>query len=864
MSTWFRRIWHLINRRRFERDLAREMQAHRAMMHDPSAFGDTHRLIERSRDEWGWHWLDESIQDLSVGLRTLLKAPSFAVTAILIVSFGIGLNLTLFQMLQVALFTPPAIKSPGTFARFYRYEPHGSSSSIAYPISQFVKENNTVLSAVVVTAGSNVAWGSDASEQVEGSFVSANWFDELGYGPLHGRVLSDALDARAGVPSVVLGFRFWQSRLGGDPNVIGTKAYLDRKPVTIVGVAPKALPGLDFDAADVFIPISQREYFYPESALLREWQSDSVDMYGRLRPGVSKAAARDGLRPLMQTIAREHPQVTAGQWLEPLMATDGFMRPKERRDTMVIASLIAALTGLVLTVAAANLGNLVLSRATGRVRELGVRMALGARRRRIVRQLVVESIPIVTLGTAGSLVFAVTTSRSIASLVALPPYLHFRLDWPLLGAAATLAALTLLVVGVVPAWHVAQQHLIEAIKDGGQHVSRTLDRALIRRVMVGAQVAGSCLLLIVASMMTRSLQRVLRADLGFDYERAAVLSMPLGRYGMGAEAARAYWYAVKNRVLDSPEVQGAAIVTAAPLGGRVFETSYEDMPGVIALRQAVDPDYFSVMRIPLLSGRLFAPFEQGALVVSRRLALEMYGTLDVLGQPFPRSAGRQRNKASDVAALQPAKGTIVGMAADAHSIRITATNVTEIYEALKPADFSLVYLVARARSDANRLPPILREAGSLDPRVIPTAHTMREDFDRRTRGPMFASLISSAIGGLTLALACLGIFGVVSYGVALRAREIGIRVALGAPRTALLRVTIQQVLRPVIAGLVVGLASAIPTGIALSDEPFYLQHVDPIAFLAGLAVLAVAGTTAAVCPALATLRSNPIEALRHQ
>jgi ABC-type antimicrobial peptide transport system permease subunit len=174
-----------------------------------------------------------------------------------------------------------------------------------------------------------------------------------------------------------------------------------------------------------------------------------------------------------------------------------------------------------------------------------------------------------------------------------------------------------------------------------------------------------------------------------------------------------------------------------------------------------------------------------------------------------------------------------------------------------------VFLVARARSDVNRLPPVLREAGRIDPRVIPIAHAMREDFDRRTRGPKFASLISSAIGALTLALACLGIFGVVSYGVALRARETGIRVALGAPRSALLRVTVQRVLTPVAAGLVVGLLAAIPAGIALSAEPFYL-HVDPFAFLAALAVFAVAGTTAAVWPALATLRISPIEALRHQ
>jgi len=864
MSTWLRRVWHLINRRRFERELAREMQAHRAMMNDPSAFGDTHRLIEQSRDAWGWNWLDESVQDLLVGVRMLVKAPAFAVTATLIVSFGIGLNLTLYQMLQAALFSPPAIRAPETFARFHRHEPHSSSTGVAYPVARFVADNAAVLSAVVVQAGSNVAWGADASEQVEGSFVSANWFDELGYGALYGRVSSDALDARDGVPGVVVGYRFWQSRLGSDPTIVGTTAYLDRKPVTIVGIAPRAFPGLDFDVPDVFIPIAEREYFYPQSALLREWNSDSVDMYGRLRSGVSKAAAREALRGVMQTIAREHPEVAAGQWLEPLMATDNFMRANERRQMMTIVSLIAALTGLVLTVAASNLGNLVLSRATGRVRELGVRMALGARRSRIVRQLVVESIPIVALGAACSVVFALAAARSIASLVALPPYLDFSLGWRLVAAAGALASLTLLVVGIVPAWQVAQQQLIEAIKDGGQHVSRALDRAVIRRVLVGAQVAGSCLLLVVASMMTRSLQRVLKTDLGFDYERAAVLSMPLARHGMTPDEARAYWYAVKDRVLGHPEVQGAAIVTAPPLGGRVFETGFNDLPGVKVITQAADPDYFSVMRIPLLAGRVFAPFEQGALVVSRRLALDMYGTLDVIGQPFPKSAGRARNRASDVASLRKTEGTIVGVAADAHSIKVTATDVAELYQALTPPDFSLVYLVAGARTDAYRLPPILREAGSIDPRVIPIAHAMREDFDRRTRGPKLASLISSAIGALTLALACLGIFGVVSYGATLRAKEIGIRIALGAPRLSLLRVAVRQVLAPGAVGLVVGLLAAFAAARALSAEPFYLQSVDPSAFLAALALFAAAGTIAATWPALATLRANPLEALRRE
>ena len=604
MSTWWRRVWHLVNRPRFERDLKREMREHREMMHDASKFGDPHRMLERSRDAWGWNWLDETFQDFSLGVRTLWRSPSFAITATLILSFGIGLNVTLYQMVRAALLRPPAIKSAAEVARFLHAQPHSSSTSVPYPVAEFVKQNNGPLAAVMVEAAASIGWGPDAVEQIEASFVSTNWFDELGYGPLHGRLLSDALDADAAAPSVVLAYTFWQSRLGGNPNVIGMTAYLDRKPVTVVGVAPKALPGLDFDAPDVFVPIAQREYFYPQSAFLRAWNTETVAMYGRFRPGMSRPAVREALRSTMQAIAREHPEAKPDYWLEPLMATDNFMRPRERREILTVASLIASLTSLVLIVAATNLGNLVMSRATGRVRELGVRMALGARRSRIVRQLVVESIPIVILGTLGSVAFAAIASTAIASLVALPPYLDFTMEWQGIVVAIALAALALLVVGVLPAWKVAQQHLIGAIKDGGQHMSRALDRALIRRVMVAAQVAGSCLLLIVAGMMARSVQRVLRSDLGFDYQQAAVLEMPLGRYGITGDDARAYWYAVKERVKANPEVEDAAIVTAAPLGGRVFETIYDDLPGVAVLSQSVDPEYFSLMRIPLVAGRI--------------------------------------------------------------------------------------------------------------------------------------------------------------------------------------------------------------------------------------------------------------------
>ena len=858
-----RRLWHLLNRSRYESELVSEMNEHRASMHDPSTFGDTHRLLERSRDEWGWNWLDDAMQDLMVGTRALMRSPSFTVTAALILSFGIGLNVTLYQFVGVAMLRPPAIKSVASWARFVDAEPRGTSTTVPYPLAEFVKANSNVLAAVLVESQASVGWGKDASEQIDCSFVSANWFDELGYGPLHGRMLSESIDTRSDIPSIVVSYTFWMNHLGGDANVVGTTAYIDRKPVLIAGVTSKMFPGLDFSVPACFIPITQREYFYPQSAFLRAWNSSTVDMYGRFREGLSTPAVREGLRVTVQAASREHPEIKNDHWLEPRLATDAFMSDGQRTDIFMVLSLMAALTIVVLMVAAANLGNLVMSRAAGRVRELGVRMALGARRSRIIRQLVIESVPLVALGVAGSLLLATIVSTTIATLADFPPYFDFSLDWRTIGVAIALGGIGLVVAGLLPAWKVAQQHLIQAIKDGGSQLTQSLDRALMRRVLVAAQVAGSCILLIVAGMMVRSVQRVVTGDVGFDYERAAVLSMPLGRYGITGEAARSYWYAVRDRAIANPAIASAAIVTAPPLGGRVYETGYNATPGLRTLSQNVDPEYFETMKIPMVSGRVFGANEAGSLVVSRRLALEMYGTLDVLGQAFPKSAGGRSRSSSDVARLAAPEGIIVGVAEDAHSIKVNAIDVAELYRPLKLEDFSQVSMVARARTDADLLVPILREAASMDARVIPVAHAMHEDFDKAMQGPRIAGAVTSAIGLVTLILACLGIFGVVSYGMALRTKEIGIRVALGASRPALLRSLVRNILTPVIAGMVLGAVVAVPVGGALRAEPFYLENVDPAVFVIALIVLLLAGAIAALWPASRMLRGNPVESLRH-
>lgn len=853
MGTFLRRLWYLFNRRKHERELVEEMLDHRGLMHDPAKFGDTHRLLERSRDAWGWNWLDDGAQDLRLAVRGLLRSPAFTLTAVLILSFGIGLNLTVYQMANVVLLRGPAISRPETLGRFHRHgrAMRANSEAVPYALTQRIARDNPALSAVMAEASTPIIYGEDP-KVVEASFVSANWFAELGSGPLYGRVFTPQLDgADEAPPTVIASYQFWQTTLGANPAVIGTTVRINDRPVTLIGVMPESAPELDLDQSALWLPINQRDYYYPGSTFLRDWTSNNTAMYGRLKDGVSPAAAREMLRATMVAISREQPaHFDPDEWLEPAMATENFTEPAERLAFVGVASVIGLLSSMVLVVAATNLGNLVLARATGRVRELGVRVALGARRSRILRQLAVETLPLGVAGTAGGLLFAAWTANTLAALGGLPAYLDFAPDWRALGVGLGLTALALAVVGALPAWKVAQQDLAAAIKDGGQQVSMRLDRARVSRLLLTAQVGGSCLILIVSAMMARSLQRMLWSDVGFDYKQAAVLQTALARYGIEGEAARSYWMAVKDRVSSNPETQGVAMVLMTPFSGRTNEPRYSETPRLRVIENRVEPGYFAVLEIAMLRGRTFEEGDApGIVVISRELARQMYGSVDVVGQGFPKSRPQD---------------TIVGVAGDASSIRPGAAGVAELYRPLAPEDYSRAQLLARARTDPRRLLPVLREAAQANSQIFAGVRLLKDDFERRVSSTRIASAVAGSIGALTLLLACIGIFGVVSYGASLRTKEIGIHLALGASRSAILQRLMRRVLVPVSFGMAAGTVAAVPIGFALAQSPLQLAAADPLSYGGALVILAAAGVAAALMPAMRAVRADPIRALRHE
>jgi hypothetical protein len=361
-------------------------------------------------------------------------------------------------------------------------------------------------------------------------------------------------------------------------------------------------------------------------------------------------------------------------------------------------------------------------------------------------------------------------------------------------------------------------------------------------------------LLVVAGLMARGLQRLLRPDPGFEFKNVAVLEPRLGSYGIEKAAARAFWIQVKSVVAAHPETASLALVNPPPLGNAVSETRFDDAPLLRVATLDVEPDFFAAMKIPIVAGRGLeaADDHRTAVVISRRLALEMYGTLDVVGHGFPKTKTKPEQ-------------TIVGIAGDAPLIAYQASNIAEMYSLVHPDQFDRLTLVVRARTNPEHLVGPLRDAArAADERVLAEARLMRTDFEQKLRGPRMASLLAGLTALLALSLACLGVFGVVSYGASLRTKEIGIRVALGAGNGAIVRLLLRQLTGPALLGILIGMAASLPVGRAFEGDPFYLDSQDTLAHAAAMLALFAAGGLAALLPTLRALRGDPLQALRHE
>lgn len=845
MPEFFRRIYFLLNRRRLERELANDMAVHREMLGDQNRkdFGNPTLLREQSAEVWGWNWLERFVQDVRFGARMLRRSTALTATAVAVLALGIGVNVTAFSFVDAIFFRPLPVRNPYSLVRFTTIFKHGSSTDVSYPATVFYRDHSTALSSVIAQMRTQLTLNEKETQSVHAALVTTNFFSDLGISASYGRTFNPSTDNAADAPPVVmLGYGFFQRHFGGDPAVVNHTIRLNDRPATIVGVVSSEFPGLDPDGAgtdDVWLPIEQIPYFVPGSRVLTSFdQSESgVRMYGRFKPGVSLKAGEQALLPLAQQLIRQHPGVLHEG--EHLRAGAGGYAAEFNAQDLPAFGLLAALVFLILLATCGNLGNLLLGHAVTREREIAIRLSLGATRTRILRQLITESLLLAVLGSAAALLVSFYAARGILIFViGRAGALDVSPDWRIAGFCFALGLVASVLFGLPAARQLSHQR---------HRASR------IRTFFMAAQVAASCVLLVLSALLVRGLDRALKSNPGFDYAHVLVIDPQLYAHSYSSSAALEYMENLKQRVQQAPGARASSLVRLAPLGDNLRiqrATAAADGSTFDVYINDVDGDFFRTMGIPLMQGRTFREGDSDVVIVSESTAHRLWPGKDPLQELY-----RFNTK----------KLAVIGVSADAHTMMLRDGNAGESYMPIDQTRLADSMLLVRTAAPSETFTGAASGlARSLDPHLGPVVSTLRQSFNDRVGDSARIAGTVSAMGVLALLLAVVGLYGVVSYNVAQRSREIGIRIALGATPSWIVRGIISRLIVPLTIATVAGLTLAAALSFVLRDALYGVGHLDPLSYFLAALTLGTVGTAAALIPARRALRVDPVVVLRSE
>ncbi|MCA1815293.1 MAG: ABC transporter permease [Acidobacteria bacterium] len=817
--------------------------------------------------------METTLRDVRHGWRALRKRPGLTLAAVVSLALGVGANTAIYSVARAVFLRPLAVRDPATLVAV-------ADKVLSYPAYTELRDENHVCAGLAAYASRQMNLEHDGAQpaRVSSYVVTGNYFGVLGVGASVGRTLLPEDDEATSAPQVaVLSDHLWREQFGGDRGAVGKTVRLNGVPFTVVGVAPAEFRGTMLAASpDVYVPVANWSRlatgFYATLDISRRgWSWLSV--VGRLRPGVAVGRAETELNQLARQNREANGQRTPPDFhydVRPLaVAATGL---ESRAEIVRFMSLLAAVVAVALLIACANVANLLLARAASRRREIGVRLALGASRARLVRQLLTESVMMSLAGGALGLLVALWAT-SLLSAFSLPGYIALgRLD---LGLKPDVLAFTFLLAlatgvgfGLAPALSAAKADLVTALKDQG--ATGAPSRARVRGALVAAQVALCLLLLVCAGLFSRSLRNALNINLGFEPERVAAVSVNLGLQRYDEPRARAFYESLRERVAAQPGVESAAWASELPLGGgrdaegleiEGYTPASDDGSESLDVG-AVSPGYFKTLGIELLAGRDFAAQDRdgapGAVIVNEALARTYFGGQNPLGKriKIPREKDAY---------------TVVGVARDHKFVDLRTEPPPEVFfpVAQRMSDYGLtdIHLVARARGgDAESLLPALaREAHALDASVpLVNPRTLADCVRDQLAAQRFGSTLLALFSLLALALAVVGIYGVVAYSVAQRTREFGIRIALGARAGDILRLVLGRGSLPVFVGLAVGLAAAAASTRLLAAFFYGLAATDPATFAAAAALLAAVALAACYLPARRAAKVDPMIALRDE
>ena len=895
LRAWIIRFGNLFRKSRHEQDLSEELDSNlqfhiednlRAGMSPAEArrdallkMGGMDLVKEQYRDRRGIPMLETTLQDLRYALRTMRANPGFALTAVLTLGLGIGTNSAMFSFVDGTTFRPPDIPNPGELVRVFTSSQAEPYSQVSYPDYLEYRSRNQSLSGLTGYTPALLPMSRNRNETPEllGAWaVDANFFSLLDVDmPLGRGFLEEEGRVNEVVPVAVVSHRLWERYFQSDPDVIGEHVTLMGHDFTIVGVTPERFLGTElFVHPDLYVPLSMvRELTATagaETEILANRSERWLNVLGRLNGATTLQEANAEFAAIAkflqetypdtnQTTALVVPEVTARERLEP-----GSAR---------IAWISLVLVGLVLLIACVNVANLMLSRATARTREIAVRLAVGASRTRIIRQLLTESLLLAIAGGGAGLLLAYGCIRYISTIEiapsVLPIYWDIRLDARVLFFTFAVSILTAALFGLMPALQSTRLDLISALKSSMKTFRGRLRWFGLRNVLVASQVAMSTLVLITAGFAIESFDRMLRTDPGFRTDGVLLMSFNPGLLRYNEEQSRNFYNQLLERTRSLPGVESAGLTAFVPLG--VMGTSISlvidgyEMPAgqdrIVEAANIVDPGFWSVMGIEIMRGRAFDERDtrssRKAVIVNEMMAARYWPNQDALGRVV-RLEDEGGSEAEVIGIARDGKYRGAPLMFPSHPFVFVP--FSQSYRA------GMTLMVFTRRAPADLAGAIRTQAQAVDPAVpVFDVRTMNELFMGRGMRPTRTSAqITTTLGVLGIVLSVIGLYGVTAYLVARRTREIGIRMAIGARRATVLFMFLKQAAGVVAVGLTIGLALAYvvpPSFLSISDD---VNPRDSRIFTIVTAIIAVATLLAALVPALRAARIDPMVALRDE
>ena len=814
-----------------------------------------------------WH-------DVAFGARLLRRNPLFAFTAVLSLALGIGATTTMFSLVNALLLRDLQVAAPRQLVEVWRITQFGNGTALSYPAYERIRDENTVFNGALAMSKNAMAGSTATGSRVAGRFVSGNFFDVLGLTPLAGRLLSqrdDRADAPDGSAVAVLSYRAWIREFGGSGDALGQTVRIDAVPFTIVGVGPARFDDLAVGRpADFFVPMAA-EPLVRRNSLLRSGSSSWLGIVGRLKPGIRSDAAAAGLNPIFTRFMTDNSaDVTDAEARERLLAQRLFVESAGngvsdvRRDFSRPVVLLMAAVIVVLLIACANVVNLLLARGVARRREIGVRLAIGASRSRVVRQLLTESALLGAAGAALGLLVAAWGAPLAVSLIVqggAPIDLDVAPDRRVLLFTACVAVGAALLAGVFPALHTARTDITSSVQANVRAVSASRASSRWGHALIAVQVALSLVLLAGAALLVATLRNIRDVHPGFDARPVVLLTLDPMRVGYEGQRLTQYYRNVLDTVRALPGVAAASLSKITPISGGGIDLPITidgrpREPGAMVLANRMSEGFFATMAIPMRLGRDFVP-EDGAretvaAVVNDAFAQRYFPHDNPIGRRFM---------------LRQLPLEIVGLVANSKYYTLRDVDKPTVYMyAVNTGDAGGLTLSVRTSGDPLALARGIRERVQAVGPAVPVSEirTLSSQVDRSLVRERLVGRVLGAFAVLSLFLASVGLFGVLGYAVARRTGEIGLRLALGATRGTVLGSVLRQSAIVVAIGSAAGIPAAILASRSLASLLYGVTPSDPSVLAGTVASLFAVALIAAAIPAWRASRVDPLVALRHE